>query len=51
MFFGMLGTILGGRIGYVLFYGLSFWTAEDPWYPDQGVGRRHVVPRWFVRRA
>ena len=33
MFFCMLGTILGGRIGYVLFYGLSFWTAEDPWYP------------------
>jgi len=33
MFFGMLGTILGGRIGYVLFYGLSFWTAKDPWYP------------------
>ena len=33
MFFGMLGTILGGRIGYVLFYGLSFWTAEDKWYP------------------
>jgi phosphatidylglycerol---prolipoprotein diacylglyceryl transferase len=33
MFFGMLGTILGGRIGYVLFYGMSFWTAEDKWYP------------------
>jgi len=33
MFFGMLGTILGGRLGYVFFYGLSFWTAEDPWYP------------------
>ena len=32
MFFGMLGTILGGRIGYVLFYGLQYW-AEDPWYP------------------
>ena len=32
MFFGMLGTILGGRLGYVLFYGLSFW-AEDKWYP------------------
>jgi phosphatidylglycerol:prolipoprotein diacylglycerol transferase len=32
MFFGMLGTILGGRIGYVLFYGLSFW-ADDPLYP------------------
>jgi phosphatidylglycerol---prolipoprotein diacylglyceryl transferase len=33
MFFGMLGTILGGRLGYVLFYGLKFWTAEEPWYP------------------
>jgi phosphatidylglycerol---prolipoprotein diacylglyceryl transferase len=32
MFFGMLGTILGGRLGYVFFYGLSFW-AKDPWYP------------------
>jgi phosphatidylglycerol:prolipoprotein diacylglycerol transferase len=32
MFFGMLGTILGGRIGYVLFYGMSFW-ADDPLYP------------------
>ena len=32
MFFCMLGTILGGRLGYVLFYGLSFW-ANDPWYP------------------
>ena len=32
IFFGMLGVILGGRIGYVLFYGLKFW-ASDPWYP------------------
>jgi phosphatidylglycerol:prolipoprotein diacylglycerol transferase len=32
MFFGMLGTILGGRIGYVLFYGMSYW-AEDKLYP------------------
>ena len=32
MFFGMLGTILGGRLGYVFFYGLSFW-AKDPLYP------------------
>ena len=32
IFFAMLGVILGGRIGYVLFYGLSFW-ASDPWYP------------------
>ena len=29
IFFCMLGVILGGRIGYVLFYGLSFW-AKDP---------------------
>jgi phosphatidylglycerol:prolipoprotein diacylglycerol transferase len=33
MFFGMLGTILGGRLGYVLFYGLKFWTVDDKWYP------------------
>jgi phosphatidylglycerol:prolipoprotein diacylglycerol transferase len=32
MFFGMLGVILGGRIGYVLFYGLGYW-ADDLWYP------------------
>jgi phosphatidylglycerol:prolipoprotein diacylglycerol transferase len=32
MFFGMLGTILGGRLGYVLFYGMKFW-ADDKWYP------------------
>jgi phosphatidylglycerol:prolipoprotein diacylglycerol transferase len=32
IFFAMLGVILGGRIGYVLFYGLQFW-AEDRWYP------------------
>src|SRR5215510_15376360 len=32
MFFCMLGTILGGRLGYVFFYGLSFWR-DDPWYP------------------
>jgi phosphatidylglycerol:prolipoprotein diacylglycerol transferase len=32
LFNAMLGVILGGRIGYVLFYGLSMWRA-DPWYP------------------
>jgi len=32
IFFAMLGVILGGRIGYVLFYGLGFW-ARDPLYP------------------
>ncbi|WP_235727617.1 prolipoprotein diacylglyceryl transferase [Kangiella shandongensis] len=32
LFYGFIGVILGGRIGYVLFYGLEFW-ADDPWYP------------------
>jgi phosphatidylglycerol---prolipoprotein diacylglyceryl transferase len=32
IFYDMLGVILGGRIGYVLFYGLGFW-ARDVWYP------------------
>jgi phosphatidylglycerol:prolipoprotein diacylglycerol transferase len=32
IFWLMLGVILGGRIGYVLFYGWQFWQS-DPWYP------------------
>jgi phosphatidylglycerol---prolipoprotein diacylglyceryl transferase len=32
VFWAMLGVIAGGRLGYVLFYGLEFW-ALDPWYP------------------
>jgi phosphatidylglycerol---prolipoprotein diacylglyceryl transferase len=32
IFFAMLGVILGGRIGYVLFYGLEFWK-KDSLYP------------------
>src|SRR5450432_487454 len=32
IFFDMLGVILGGRTGYVLFYGLKFW-AGDPLSP------------------
>src|SRR2546429_3302578 len=28
IFFAMLGVILGGRIGYVLFYGLTFWAND-----------------------
>ena len=33
IFFGMLGGLLGGRIGYVLIYGMTFWTTQNPWYP------------------
>jgi phosphatidylglycerol:prolipoprotein diacylglycerol transferase len=32
IFYAMVGTILGGRVGYVLFYGESMWRA-DLWYP------------------
>ena len=32
IFYCMLGVILGGRIGYVLFYGLTFWS-KDWLYP------------------
>jgi phosphatidylglycerol:prolipoprotein diacylglycerol transferase len=31
LFFAMLGVILGGRIGYTLFYGIEYWRA-DPLY-------------------
>src|SRR5579863_6740854 len=48
IFFCMLGVILGGRIGYILFYGLKFWAA-DPWYPLKIWGRRHVLPRRAAR--
>ncbi|HEV2444050.1 MAG TPA: prolipoprotein diacylglyceryl transferase [Steroidobacteraceae bacterium] len=33
IFFAMVGGILGGRLGYVLIYGLKYWTAHNPWYP------------------
>jgi phosphatidylglycerol---prolipoprotein diacylglyceryl transferase len=32
IFYAMIGVILGGRIGYVLFYGMSYW-AKDLLYP------------------
>ena len=32
IYYAMLGTIVGGRIGYVLFYGEAMWRA-DLWYP------------------
>jgi phosphatidylglycerol:prolipoprotein diacylglycerol transferase len=32
IFYAMVGTIVGGRVGYVLFYGEAMWRA-DLWYP------------------
>src|SRR2546430_13567394 len=61
IFFAMLGVILGGRLGYVLFYGLTFWAnqARDPLRLWEGgmsfhVGRLAVSPPLtpgFPRRA
>ena len=31
IFYGMLGVIVGGRIGYSIFYGWQYWL-EDPLY-------------------
>jgi phosphatidylglycerol:prolipoprotein diacylglycerol transferase len=31
LFYGMLGVVVGGRLGYVLFYGLES-LIEDPWF-------------------
>src|SRR5258705_10892090 len=43
IFFAMLGVILGGRIGYVLFYGLTFW-GHEPWVPLRLWGGRMSFP-------
>src|SRR5215469_12321936 len=47
IFFGMLGVILGGRIGYVLFYGLGF----RPVVSAEDLGGRHVLSRRPARHA
>lgn len=31
IFYGMIGVIVGGRLGYCLVYGWQYWLA-DPWY-------------------
>jgi prolipoprotein diacylglyceryl transferase len=31
LFYGMLGVVIGGRVGYVLFYGLDSFL-QDPWF-------------------
>ena len=50
IFYGALGAVLGGRIGYVLFYDLPVFLAE-PLAHFQGVGGRHVVSRRPDRRV
>ena len=50
MFFGMLGTILGGRIGLRAVLRPVVLDGGRSLVPAESVGRRHVVPRRFVRR-
>jgi phosphatidylglycerol---prolipoprotein diacylglyceryl transferase len=63
IFYCMLGVIAGGRIGYVLFYGMQYW-AKDPWYPLKiteggmsfhggmlGVIGAMIIYAWRHRRA
>lgn len=60
MFYGMLGVILGGRIGYVLFYGLES-LLSDPLYLFQiwdggmsfhgGLLGVIVAMAWFARKS
>ena len=50
IFFAAVGVILGGRLGWILFYGIegsAGGSADDPAH----LGRRHVVPRRPARRA
>jgi phosphatidylglycerol:prolipoprotein diacylglycerol transferase len=48
VFFGMVGGILGGRLGYVLVYGLSFWTMQNPWYPFEIWNRGMSIHGGFI---
>ena len=43
-----LGVVLGGRLGYVLFYNLGSYLAQ-PARDLRGLARRHVVPRRLPR--
>jgi phosphatidylglycerol:prolipoprotein diacylglycerol transferase len=60
LFYGMLGVVIGGRLGYVLFYGLES-LLEDPWFLfkiTQGGMSFHgglvgviIAMWWFGRRT
>ena len=50
LFFGVLGVVIGGRLGYVLFYKPGYYAAH-PLEVARGLEGRHVVPRRPARRA
>ncbi len=49
LFYGMLGVVLGGRIGYILFYAFDE-LLDDPLMLLRDLGRRHELPRRPARR-
>ena len=50
LFYGVLGVVIGGRLGYVLFYKPGYY-AGNPLEVVRGVEGRHVVPRRHAGRA
>ncbi len=48
VFWVAMGVILGGRLGYVLFYDLAAYI-DNPRAGTAHLGRRHVVPWRFFR--
>ncbi len=50
LLFMTLGVVLGGRLGYVLFYNPAFYLANPAEIPA-GLERRYVVPWRLPRRG
>ena len=50
LFYGVLGVVIGGRLGYVLFYKPGYYAGQSA-RDLRGVEGRHVVPRRPARRA
>ena len=50
LFYGVFGVILGGRLGYVLFYKPLYYAAH-PLEIFAGLAGRHELPRRLPRRA
>ena len=51
LFYGALGVILGGRVGYGAVLQLRPTSSADPLMSVPHLGRRHVLPRRLPRRV
>ena len=49
LFYGVLGVVIGGRLGYVLFYKPGYYAA-NPLEVVRGLEGRHGLPRRAARR-